>query len=729
MLCNFQIHFLQGVLFIAILSIAFVLVRKSHSANNKWVPWCFGLVWLLGTYLYGYIYVNLGSEAATGWLSLLVISAVSSAQMFIGGTHFFDNGFHEFFFGEGGIIPLVLLSFLTIIALFLSAYVLFNMIIKRLSSKSRLKGLPDNNQEVHVFFGNNTQSQLLAKDIKDIRSDAQIIIIEYPDDNNRKADDNSLISGLFRMLSADNVNNSFIYLQSATRLTEPHNTTRLEMRLDIQGLDKWIFRNNTSLYFLSDDETDNKESLKILKQCVESNYLSGECRVGCVYCHAKKDELSVNEEDYYRQRFNVVFIDSSSLSIRQLLKEDKLSLPVHFVDIPELTHVAYEGALSEDYKPGYVKSEFNSAIFGFGELGHEAFNFLYEYGAFPGKRDVEGKITENPWKVYVFDKHVNERAFKSRYPGFDMSKIIFDKMNVEEDSNWDAFKHLAPEMNLNYIFICTGDDSRNLRTLSKIDECLDGVNVQKLRIMVKYSKSELESIFFNQFKNIGGSVHLFGIEKKIWRFNIISDELFVKKAIQFSTSYLMCADKSKLDSIIEKDENLSKLKLVNSNAAFIKAGEKFWENREDEIARPTNTTDRPKLLRKKSQDMANAWHCYTKEQLVGQKYLYKYAEQLSNLIPLEYSYDSSDRHGHAPAAKDFELDILENLAVCEHIRWNASHIVRGYKLGEHTNDSQKTHNCIKNYYELSEQVQHYDWLVVKNTLLMFAESFSKHTDA
>ena len=724
-----EFMYLQVGLFLAIIVVAVFFVLKSHSANNKWVPWCFGIVWLVGTVLYGYVYVHLETfgcmHTITGWLPLIVTSCVSATQMFIGSTHFFDNGFHDYFFSDDGFLPLVGLSFLSTIAIFLSAYVLFNLIIKRFSSKLRLVGSPANNQEVHVFFGNNTRSLLLAKDIKTCRNEAKIIIIEYPGENDQIADDSSLIGGLYRMFTTNHPGDSFVFLRAIAKLTDSPNETKLESILDIRGLDRWVFKNNTTLYFLSDDENDNKESLKVLKKCIDSYYLSGKCRVGHVFCHAKKDELSVNEEDYYRQRFNVTFIDSSSLSIRQILRADSSSLPINFVDIPVISFPPKPEELSNECRLGYVESDFCAAIFGFGELGHEAFNFLYEYGAFPRAQMAgkERKVVENPWKIYVFDKSVKEDRFKKRYPGFDMSKIIFDEMDVDVDSQWETFRDLAPEMELNYIFISTGNDERNLKTLIKIDECLEGVNVEKLRIMLKYSKSELESLFFNQIKNVKANVQLFGIEKDIWKFSIISDEAFVNKAMHFSTAYMRCADRRTLEAIIREDTKLALKELYEKDpdAALRKAGVVFWKNREDKIAHPDNMTNRPKLLRQRSQDMANTWHCYTKEQLIGNKYLDKYAMHLANLISLDYPASSSDRRLHAPAATDFELDLLENLAVCEHLRWNASHIAKGYQLGESTDDSKKIHNCIKDYYDLSCQVQHYDWMVVKSTLMMYAE--------
>ena len=62
--------------------------------------------------------------------------------------------------------------------------------------------------------------------------------------------------------------------------------------------------------------------------------------------------------------------------------------------------------------------------------------------------------------------------------------------------------------------------------------------------------------------------------------------------------------------------------------------------------------------------------------------------------------------------------VLHYLAVQEHIRWEASHVALGYTPGQRTDEVMKTHECIKSYDELTPEVQHYDYLVIKTTFDM-----------
>lgn len=70
---------------------------------------------------------------------------------------------------------------------------------------------------------------------------------------------------------------------------------------------------------------------------------------------------------------------------------------------------------------------------------------------------------------------------------------------------------------------------------------------------------------------------------------------------------------------------------------------------------------------------------------------------------------------------------LYNVSICEHLRWNASHIMLGYvpmtaevqKLVSGTCDEvTKQHSCIRDWKELNCETQSYDYEVVKTTVLM-----------
>ena len=68
--------------------------------------------------------------------------------------------------------------------------------------------------------------------------------------------------------------------------------------------------------------------------------------------------------------------------------------------------------------------------------------------------------------------------------------------------------------------------------------------------------------------------------------------------------------------------------------------------------------------------------------------------------------------------------ILERLAICEHLRWNASHIALGYIHGDKKDSIKRTHPCIQDFKDIDTYTQYYDWLVIKTTLKIYADENS-----
>lgn len=99
------------------------------------------------------------------------------------------------------------------------------------------------------------------------------------------------------------------------------------------------------------------------------------CRI---YCHAKKEGLINRYDNIADVEDRVRFVDSSFLSVVALKKwHDNAMLPVKYVDVAEDSETKR--------RLGYVTSEFQCAVVGFGETGKEALKFLYEFGAFLDK--------------------------------------------------------------------------------------------------------------------------------------------------------------------------------------------------------------------------------------------------------------------------------------------------------------------------------------------------------
>ena len=134
---------------------------------------------------------------------------------------------------------------------------------------------------------------------------------------------------------------------------------------------------------------------------------------------------------------------------------------------------------------------------------------------------------------------------------------------------------------------------------------------------------------------------------------------------------------------------------------------KAWDERERKL-RNDDYEVRTKARRQIIQNYSNCLHLLTKKALCDPQT----AEAAAHI------HSVYNGNGHIdPSCPDFEATVLDNLAVGEHIRWNASHIILGYRRGEKTSDLMHTHNCLVPYNGLDEATKHYDWLVVKRSLM------------
>ena len=111
-----------------------------------------------------------------------------------------------------------------------------------------------------------------------------------------------------------------------------------------------------------------------------------------------------------------------------------------------------------------------------------------------------------------------------------------------------------------------------------------------------------------------------------------------------------------------------------------------------------------KIRRKENQDRSNAIHAHTKilllEKAVGQKNAKDFAMRaLSGRTGKQADIDYPQLYGP-------EKQLMLNLAITEHLRWNAAHEMAGYVnnvKGHSCNERTKQHNCLKPWQELDNE--------------------------
>lgn len=118
-------------------------------------------------------------------------------------------------------------------------------------------------------------------------------------------------------------------------------------------------------------------------------------------------------------------------------------------------------------------------------------------------------------------------------------------------------------------------------------------------------------------------------------------------------------------------------------------------------------------------------HVYTKIKLMG-------LEKNPNTVVLpkwekEFGLDKCN------ASKEW-IAKLTNTSICEHLRWNASHMMIGYvtmtdEVSKQTigtcNLRKKQHNCIVDWEELDKQTQSYDYYIVRTSVYQYLKETTK----
>ena len=633
------------------------ITGKNRNASK--LLWAFGTIALLGFVFHMHLFCVVTRNGFTDFndvISRVLFSIQYSLEMFIANTIMFK--------GEvmGALKENTHLFYIFVplygAALLTSGFTIFHFLSRRLYTWFWLSTHKQKGIKTHVFVGINKASENLAADIVKSNKNDQIIFIDLLDqqDNPQGLSIWDIIGRFFK--DSEEVEN----LNEYTVLKEGRSLHKLK---------GWFSCDKTTVYILSDDQTRN---LSILESLWERGK-SFECKI---FCHAKKEGLVNIYNSITDVKDRVTFIDSSYLAIESLKKDNGALLPVHFVDIATDP--------TDNFKMGYVESAFNSAIIGFGETGKEALKFLYEFGAFADKDNKK-----SPFTCHVFDGNLKQAIGNfgidlrtTRSSDVESNEFILHQTKIDTERFRKEITKILSD--LNYIVVCLGDDNTNIRIALEIAEyaTMLGRNTSKnfciavkQRQLSKLNKDTLEKA--NEVYN--NCIHPFGMMEDIWKMTVICNEEMDNSARKFFDSYC---------------------KLSEALLKTLGYGNQPWEER-DKARRGTDYKKRCKARRQIAQDYSNCVHVATKRALCA-----------GSGITSDMILDVHNKSTHCTGPHS---DILEHLAVCEHLRWEASHLMLGYRYSANgTDDVKKLHEYIVPYSALDEDTKHFDWLVVKNSI-------------
>lgn len=652
---------------------------RNHNLFKKTVWSGVFLIIIFHFFLDFYVLLNI-TKGVDGYVNNVLIALFHSFELFIFQTHLFDNGYQEYLFGDTNVgKPLIV--FFYVLAYVLAIETSLCFIIRVFSRKDAGRTWLRENQDkpVSVFFGGGSRAKFLAEDLKLTRPGARLLYVaDYdPETENIGLSVWEILKHKFLWRKTETFEpfDAVVFTKVPLKDVEGENVCA---QMELESLSSILENNACEVYLLSDDYNANLQCAGILQ------------KAGCkakIFCRACREGVNRMYEETLSMTPNVTvhLVDESYLAVRELLDQNHEELlPVNFVD---------KGKDKNGKLEGWVDSSFNSMILGFGELGQEALGFLYEYGAFVGQ-----DFNRSSFSCTVLDKNMDilEKAFCVRYPGMDKnSGVIYNKCEVGSNDFWTKMKSLI--LDLNYIVICLGDDRLNLQVASEILNLALQNNkdfTRNFAILVAQQNpdylNEITVKHLNSISQYRKCVHAFGELKSVWRYQVISNSTLDDKARNYYASYEKAASGNEVDKDV------------------------LWGKREDDILSSEDYKKRMNCIRKRSQDYANVLHANTKFALLGPEIL-DCRKDIANQIP-EITHLSSK---HYSGVDKHVEQVLHYLAALEHIRWEASHVAMGYVPGPETDAVKKTHKYIKPFNDLDDNIQHYDYLVVRTTFLLF----------
>ena len=388
--------------------------KNSNGSNRelllKLTALSMGLFFVSGTIIYSFSFecISTNHNVVFNNTELILRSMICSLDMFMldVDSNILDR-LDKAPFLKGLIIIQAALSFLCTIT-FLTSLV-FSRTKAYYQLHIRTKITPQKNH-LYLFFGLNDNAILLAGDIHEKDHKSIIIFIDEADINNEDND------------SWDNVKKLFVHKQSTFELADESkalvaiashqlaeiNEDKLvgdnidifsmvgleKVHSLIETLDSVGHSSQLHIFFLSEKEDNNIQNLiNLAKDTTILSIAKNDAVEEKIYCHARYTGANRAIEDLAaRKGLDVEIIDSSHLAV-ELLKAKKEDQPVRVAHLSS-TH------------PTSVIRPIESLIVGFGEVGRDAFRFIYEFGTFITFSNDKPEIVHP--KITAIDSRMND---------------------------------------------------------------------------------------------------------------------------------------------------------------------------------------------------------------------------------------------------------------------------------------------------------------------------------
>lgn len=681
------------ILFIIFISIFAILLCKSKLIEklSRYILPLSVTVWFLGVLIY---IVGFYNSEVTG-LSVVLRAIISSFKMFV-----VSNDLAR--------IPQLLQndhSYMAAFAIlhFAAAFITFLFVFKvvgyKFKSSLRLmlhKYFYAKGETVHLFWGVNEASCLLAEDIKKHHSTETIIFVDIDEENDDNSQKKATLSYIANTITIKNSEISRLdaidalvdHCYNGPAAFKDDNESDIFGNLHLNTIGTIVHKcRRAYFYFLSDNEAQNIVGALNLQKDRRLRSMNENRPV--IYIHARRDANNeifdhYSQYDEAAQRMKIKLVDSAYLSVATL-KQDDRTLPVNCVKI--------------DRSTGLVNSPFTAMVVGFGATGQEAFKFLYEYSAFIGS-----DMKKSPFKCYAIDGQMNRIAglVREKMPAISENELSLIQAVVDSEEFWTEVRNIIKE--LNYVVIALNNDTIGLSlavNLFKFALRNRPSSKPMLKILVRCydngNEKRMTEVASSLNKSIDGNnveIRLFGQENKLYCCNTILSDDTLREAMEFNKVY----EKSELSAEEQWQKNFGEAEIIRLMT-------------QKKMSRYHAIYD---INRRIAQNISNSLHGRTKMILMGLG-----ENEQSERLRLYNGYANSrkDDTTKYECGKD-EEQLLLNIAMVEHERWIASHKLMGYRDADVTDPVKKLHENMKPFNMLKEKTRSYDCNVVDTTIKM-----------
>lgn len=720
-------------------------IRPVHSYARdfpmKFVATLMGFFLVEGTLLYMYVFYTIGHDGMTlddighpvefSNAEYLLRSLICSLDLFMLDV---DGGLLDRLDRHAALKGW--LSFQAVMSFSCTVALLVGLVYSRLNAYCRLNFrsvVDDGKNHLYLFFGNNDPSLLLIRDI--VRQDPKAVAVII-DEANIDEDDSGGWDGIVGLLA--HKRKVFKCADSAGAYVAIASQQFDDIDVDITAEDEFdafgyiglprirrlISRLGQTagaqlhIFFMGEDEERNiRNIIALAKDRTMRTVAADKAMAHRIYCHARYNGPNrVVQDVALKKHLDIRIVDSSHMAI-ELLKLDRSYHPVNVVGI------------SRD-NPATVETPFTALIVGFGEVGRDAFRFLYEFGAFVDSSDTDRR---SPFECVVVDKDLDKikGTFMASMPAVFSGDTTGRSVRFEPVDHNSADFHgrvLTDEFagKVNYVVISIGDNDEAIalatRVFNRVRRCRE--DISNLRILVRCTDdSKTESIQkIADHYNFGYGkeeentpvILIFGQPEKTYTYDLVVSDRLIEEGKVFH----------------EKYRELSGEGLT-------------WDERH---VKHTDTgtpkiDDLRKLRRQESQDRANALHAGTKMILLKNAMGHMAEHQDVDWDQFYMNYFNADGiadvAGSGADIRYPELSACENLivrhlAMLEHMRWNAAHELMGYEFNDSGNECDERtmrHNCLCPWSRLDGQsakitdwvcdYKRYDFCVVDTTVALY----------